>query len=287
MYSVTLNGEFIGYTEDRGNLQNRINEYRQSGDGKTLAFVEIDNLPEYKLCLLKKGLTGNDDEIFNKVISEGVPYYRYYAILDNNEEKYYVETYEDAEKILSSLKEQNSMNKDDISYLLKYETELKEFTQTETAIAKLYQKTPVIKKNQKVITTKKVDYSNTNLGIALVEPISGTITSRFGSRSRGIHTGLDIATSKGTPIKAAAGGVVTYSGYKGSYGYLVVISHGNNIETYYAHCSRLYVSAGDSVSRGDVIAAVGNTGNSTGPHLHLEVRVNGVAKNPQNYVYNK
>jgi murein DD-endopeptidase MepM/ murein hydrolase activator NlpD len=287
MYSVTLNGEFIGYTEDKGKIQTKINEYRKSGDSKTIAFVEIDTLPEYELCLLKKGIQPNDDEIFTKVIDTGIPYYKYYAILNNNEEQYYVETYEEAEKIITELKDKNSMNKDNISYLLKYETELKEFTETEQAIANLYQKKPTVTKNKKVNTTKKLDYSNTSLGIALVEPVSGTITSRFGSRSRGLHTGLDIATSKGTPIKAAASGVVTYSGYKGSYGYMVVISHANGVETYYAHCSRLYVSAGQKVKQGDVIASVGSTGNSTGPHLHLEIRVNGKARNPQYYLYNK
>lgn len=285
MYSVSLNGEFIGYTEDKGKLQNKIDDYIKSGDNKTVAFVEIETLPEYKLCLLQKGVSSNDDEIFTKVISAGIPYYKYYAILENNEEKYYVETYEEAEGVISSLKEKNSMNKDTVSYLLKYETELKEFTGTETAIADLYKEVPKVTRNQRVVTTKNVDYSKTNIGIALMEPITGIITSRFGARSRGIHTGLDIATSKGTPIKAAASGVVTYAGYKGSYGYLVVISHGNGIETYYAHCSKIYVNAGDTVNQGDVISAVGSTGNSTGPHLHLEVRVNGVAKNPQNYVY--
>ena len=122
----------------------------------------------------------------------------------------------------------------------------------------------------------------------LIRPISGTITSRCGAKSSrrvSDHTGLDIAAPKGTPIKAAAAGTVTFSGMKGSYGYLVVISHGNGVETYYGHCSKLYVSAGAKVNQGDVIAAVGSTGNSTGYHLHLEVRVNGVAYNPQNYVY--
>ena len=66
---------------------------------------------------------------------------------------------------------------------------------------------------------------------------------------------------------------------------MVVISHSNEVETYYGHCSKLYVTAGQKVNQGDVIAAVGNTGNSTGPHLHLEIRVNGVAYNPQNYLY--
>lgn len=284
MYSVSLNGEFIGYTEDRSRLQKKLDEYINSGDSKTVAFVEIEHLPEYNLCLLQKGLTANDDEIFNTVVSSGVPYYKYYAILENGEEKYYVSSFEEADSIVNSLKEQNSQNKDAVTYVLKYETALKEFTDKDTAVAALYKEMPkVIPK--KIVTAKQLDYTNTALGIALIEPISGTITSRFGRRSRGTHTGLDIATSAGTPIKAAATGTVIYAGYKGSYGNLVIVAHTNSVQTYYAHCSKIYVSVGQTVSQGETISAVGSTGNSTGPHLHLEVRENGVAKNPQNYVY--
>ena len=291
-YSVTLNGEFIGYTEDKGKLQNKINDYIKSGDNNIIAFVEIETLPEYKICLLKKGITTNSDEIFSKVISSGVPYYKYYAILENNEEKYYVQTYEEAEKILNELKEKDSNNKDSITYALKYNTELKTFTDTSTAVASLYVEKPkVVQKkvtNSKINTSANVDYSNTALGIALIKPINGTISSRFGARSSirsSVHTGLDIAASRGTPIKAAAGGTVIYSGRKGSYGNMIVIDHGNGVETYYAHCNSLVASAGENVSQGQVIAYVGSTGNSTGPHLHFEIRVNGVAKNPQNYLY--
>ena len=291
-YSVTLNGEFIGYTEDKRKLQNKINDYIKTGDNNVIAFVEIDTLPEYKICLLKKGITTNTDEIFSKVISSGVPYYKYYAILENNEEKYYVQTYEEAEKVLNDLKAKNSNNKDKITYALKYNTELKTFTDTETAVAALYVEKPKVtpKKviNKKINTSANVDYSNTALGISLINPINGTISSRFGVRSSirsSVHTGLDIAASKGTPIKAAAGGTVIYSGWKGSLGKLVVIDHGNGVETYYAHCNSLVASKGETVSQGQVIAYVGSTGNSTGPHLHLEIRVNGVAKNPQNYLY--
>jgi len=78
---------------------------------------------------------------------------------------------------------------------------------------------------------------------------------------------------------------VTFAGWKGSYGNMLVISHGNNVQTYYAHCSKLNASVGASISQGQVIGAVGSTGNSTGPHLHLEIRVNGIAYNPQNYLY--
>ena len=82
MYSVTLGDKFLGYTSDKSELQSKINEYIKSGDSQTVAFVEIDDLPNYKMCLLKKGLTANDDEIFESVISTGTPYYKYYAILE-------------------------------------------------------------------------------------------------------------------------------------------------------------------------------------------------------------
>ena len=120
-------------------------------------------------------------------------------------------------------------------------------------------------------------------------PVTGTISSRYGVSSKirvSTHTGLDIAATTGTPIKVVADGTVTYAAYSGSYGYLVKVDHGKGVETWYAHTSKMYVKAGQEVKAGDVIAAVGNTGNSTGPHLHLEVRINGKHVNPQKYLYN-
>ncbi|MBC8536918.1 LysM peptidoglycan-binding domain-containing M23 family metallopeptidase [Feifania hominis] len=116
-------------------------------------------------------------------------------------------------------------------------------------------------------------------------PLSGTITSRFGvKRGKSYHTGLDIAAKRGTVIVAADGGTVTFAGWSGNYGKLVKIDHGNGLVTYYAHCDTLLVSKGDKVAKGESIAKVGSTGNSTGPHLHLEVRKNGKPVNPTNYV---
>lgn len=304
-YSVFINGEQVGYTENRTGLQHKINDYIEKGEGSNnVAFVQVANLPEYKLCLLKKNIVTNDDEIFNDIKQQGVTYYRYYAIVDNQEEKAYVSNFEEAENVVNGLKEKNSSNIENMSIVEKYEVELKDLVSTEDAISKLYvqpaQRTAIAKTNTNSTGTSKYTASGSvntagttssakaNLGIALIRPVSGTITSRFGVGSRirrSSHTGLDIATSTGTPIAAAASGTVTFSGYKGSYGNMIVISHGNGVQTYYGHCSKLYVSAGAQVSQGEIIGAVGSTGNSTGPHLHLEVRVNGVAYNPQNYVY--
>lgn len=286
-YSVTLNGEFIGYSENKSKLQQRINEYIEKGNGNNIAFVEINELPEYKLCFLKKDVAFNDDEIYNKVIEQGKPYYKYYAISVDEEEKAYVSTFEEAEEVVNELKEKNSNNKDKLSIVEKYETELEEFTDVETCVADLYVKKVVVKSYAVVAKGVNTSSQKVNLGLSLIRPVSGTVTSRFGARWGRSHKGLDIGAPKGTPIKAVASGTVTVAqyGYSGGYGNYVMISHGNGIQTLYGHCNSLNVSVGQSVSQGQVIAYVGNTGNSYGNHLHLEIRVNGVAQNPQNYLY--
>ena len=116
-------------------------------------------------------------------------------------------------------------------------------------------------------------------------PASGTLTSNFGSRWGRNHNGIDIGASVGTPVYASDNGTVIYSQYNnGGYGNLVQIDHGNGFVTYYAHCSELIAKVGDVVAKGDVIARVGNTGRSTGPHLHFEVRKGGEVQNPANYL---
>ncbi|HCP47367.1 MAG TPA: peptidase M23 [Deltaproteobacteria bacterium] len=121
-------------------------------------------------------------------------------------------------------------------------------------------------------------------------PVRGWLTSGFGWRrnpvlgTRRLHTGLDIAAPRGTPVIAPADGHVVFAGYHSAYGNLVVIDHGYGITTKYAHTSRVLVRAGQRVQRGDVLARVGNTGRSTGPHLHFEVHKDGVPTNPMRYL---
>ena len=113
----------------------------------------------------------------------------------------------------------------------------------------------------------------------------GTISSGYGSRWGSFHKGIDFAAPAGTPIYASDSGKVIYSGYNsGGYGNLVIVQHNNGDQTYYAHCSKLYVSVGTSVSKGQRIAGVGTTGDSTGNHLHFEIRKNGNPVNPSNYL---
>lgn len=118
-----------------------------------------------------------------------------------------------------------------------------------------------------------------------INPLPGSyVSSRFGSRSGGFHLGQDMAKASGSSIKAADGGTVTYAGWSGSYGYMVDVDHGGGFTTRYAHCSEIYVSVGEKVYQGKIIAAVGSTGVSSGPHLHFEVRKYGSVVNPAAYI---
>ena len=281
-------------------MQKRINDYISSGNGEDVAFVELKELPTYTACMLKKNIETNDDEIFNKVTSSGTPYYKYYTITKNNEEKVYVASFSEAEQVINNLKSKNSANTDKLGIVEKYETAKAEFKTVDTCVSELYEKKVVVTKKAsstsvyKNIGTRVVTGETrvpTNLGVSLIKPISGVISSRYGIRWRDNHKGLDIAAPKGTAIKAAAGGKVIFSGYgSGSnsysgYGNIVVIQSTSSLVIRYGHCSALYVKTGETVVQGQVIAAVGSTGISTGNHLHFEIRYKGTAVNPQNYIY--
>lgn len=118
-------------------------------------------------------------------------------------------------------------------------------------------------------------------------PVRGPVTKDFLSASQdasGFHPGIDIAAPTGTPVRAAAAGTVTFAGWDPEYGYLVVLEHGLGLETRYGHNSRLSVSLGDRVERGQLVAAAGSTGRSTAPHLHFEIRKEGIAVDPRKYL---
>ncbi|NMO13738.1 M23 family metallopeptidase [Pyxidicoccus fallax] len=123
-----------------------------------------------------------------------------------------------------------------------------------------------------------------------VWPARGWVTSDFGSRldpytaDRVMHAGIDIAAPHGKEVYSPSDGTVVFAGLEGGYGNVLVIDHGYGIKTRYGHLAKMLVKAGDKVKRGSLIAAVGNTGRSTGPHLHYEVRVNGIPQNPRKFI---
>ena len=169
------------------------------------------------------------------------------------------------------------------------------------AEAERKQKEAAAAKEAQAAAKKNTSSSGSSAGSAGASVVSGNgtfthpcpggyISSGFGYRTQPIagastnHKGIDFAAATGTPIYAAAAGTVISAGYAGNAGNLLVISHGNGLLTYYMHCNAIYVSAGQKVSRGQNVAAVGTTGNSTGPHLHFQVMLNGTPVNPANYL---
>jgi murein DD-endopeptidase MepM/ murein hydrolase activator NlpD len=136
------------------------------------------------------------------------------------------------------------------------------------------------------IRQSQTENGSTGSGVSpsgFIWPCEGVVVSGFGMRWGRMHEGIDISCGFGQPIWAAAAGTVIWSGWRGGYGNAVVVDHGNGLATLYAHASALLVGVGQTVGQGDTVALIGSTGNSSGPHLHLEVRVNGTAVDPLSY----
>ena len=249
-------------------------------------------MPEYKITLVDKSEKTNEEAILARLKENSETTYKLYAVTIDGKEKTVLASLDEAEKIVDEMTEKYEDDIDldiGITDIITTDKEDEDTVKVAKNTVNKAIKSAVEEKEKEEAKQREIE-SHTVQGVYLeVTPVSGIITSRFGNResirSSG-HTGLDIAAPYGTSIKAAASGTVTFAGYSGGYGYVVKMSHGNGIETYYGHCSKLYVSTGDKIEAGDVIAAVGSTGNSTGNHLHFEVRVNGNEVNPQNYLYN-
>lgn len=294
VYKVTVDGEVIGYIENKNEFENKINEYINTNE-EYVAFKTVEVEQSYNLEFVSKDKQIDENTVLAYIKENTTTIYTMYAIVVNDETTTSVRTEEEAQEIINNLKEKYADLNVEIGIREIYTTTEPDIVETTVAIAQITDTkiNPIVtsrsSRNTEETTIETENaIANVN-GVSLYyKPVLGTITSRFGAKSSirsSAHTGLDIAAKKGTAIKATAAGTVTFAGTSGSYGKLVKISHGNGVETWYAHCSKLYVSKGQTVSAGDIIAAVGSTGNSTGPHLHLEIRINGNAVNPQKYIY--
>lgn len=311
-YKVTLAGDTIGFITNRDLIEAKIEKYIKDTTGN-IAFREIKQLPEYEFKLINRDKETEEKNVMLAVQNMTTTTYKVYAVTSDGEQKAVVSTQEEADSIIneikSDLKEEvdlklgiaevyttelnieskeiatNTLEEFKVAKVTEYENKKAE----EERIAKENARKAYIASRSKSLATTTTAAPSGNLnGMQLSIPVTGSISSRFGSRGASrstIHTGLDISTSQGTGIRPISAGTVTYSAYKGSYGNLIIIDHGNGVQSYYAHCSALYVSVGQSVDTSTTIGAVGSTGNSTGPHLHLEIRIGGEPVNPQNYLY--
>lgn len=295
-YEAKLDGESLGYIKSKASVQKRIDDFVQNGDKENVGYVILEEEPTYEFVLIKKEIPFKDDAVVAKVIDKCEVYYRVYGINVDDQEKFIVETIKEAQEIADKI------NKEQEDYKKQAKVEISEkFVQkydllddVEVAVNDIVD---VIEKENSKIVKKTTTYSastrktvpqevllalkESNAELNFKNPLEcGIITSRYGIRSLGNHKGLDIAAKIGTPINVAEAGVVTFAGWMNGYGYLVIVQHASGYETYYGHCNSFNSSVGDEVQKGDVIAFVGNTGRSTGPHVHFEVRINGATYDP-------
>ena len=295
MYKVSISGEELGYVEDKQALEETLKEEITESSDKKIEDISLNEQPEYELKLVSRTENTEEKEVAQELKEETTVTYKYYeiSVQENVVEK--VNTSEEAEELVNEIKEENDSEEIDLSIVEKYTQNEEEVDTSDLEVAKANVQETVQTAIEEIAQQKEEEERWNALpsinGIKLaVTPIEGTITSRYGVSSRlrkSTHTGLDISAVTGTDIKVVADGTVISAGYSGSYGYLVKVDHGNGVETWYAHTSKMYVKKGDTVKAGDVIAGVGSTGNSTGPHLHLEIRVNGETVDPQDYLYNE
>ena len=300
IYKVTISGEEIGYVQNKKEFKESL-KTSLIEENKNVDNIELKSDPEYELKLVNRETKTNEEQIASKIEEDAIITYKYYNIALNNETIETVNTIEEAEEIVNQAKNENTEQELDLSILEKYTQNKDEVKVAEIEVAKTDVNNKITETLEKQEAEKQAEEAAKKAqeeldampeinGIKIAtKPISGTITSRYGESSRlrkSTHTGLDISATTGTDIKAVASGTVTCAKYSGAYGNLVKIDHGNGVETWYGHTSKMYVKVGQEVKAGDVVAAVGSTGNSTGPHLHLEIRINGTHVNPQKYLYN-
>ena len=293
MYKVSISGEELGYVENKQALEETLKEEITESSDKTIEDISLNKEPEYELKLVSRTENTEEKEVVQELKEETTVTYKYYEIAVQETVVEKVNTSEEAEELVNEIKEENDSEEIDLSIVEKYTQNEEEVNTSDLEVAKVNVQETVQTAIEEIEQQKEEEERWNALpsinGIKLaVTPIEGTITSRYGVSSnirKSTHTGLDISAVTGTDIKVVADGTVISAGYSGSYGYLVKVDHGNGVETWYAHTSKMYVKKGDTVKAGDVIAAVGSTGNSTGPHLHLEIRVNGEHVDPQDYLY--
>jgi len=304
MYKVSFKGETLGYVEDKIQMQEKINNYLDYGEGEYAAFVYIDAKPQYNLCLVRNNTQNDEENVLSKIKEVGTTYYETYVVISNNEEKLYLASEEQAQDVIQKVKDKDGEDTN-LQYEVRYVENL-ENADSEAAVDSLYvakvKREPANKVSRSSSSTRKKQTTNTNTTVtppaeqattqttsysgSFIQPVGGVYTSRHGSS----HRGVDIAGPVGTPIVASASGTVTVStalrnsnGTYRSYGEYIVISHDNGYVTYYAHMSQRYVSVGQYVTQGQVIGTRGSTGNSTGPHLHFEIKNGGSGVNPNRY----
>jgi len=247
--------------------------------------INIQNSISYEPIKVKVGDLHENSEIIKAVIeynnSSQIPLIAVKVVgnITKNQAIYPTTIIKSSNKVMNGV---NKVEQQGINGIKKVTTEV--IALNSNIVSEKFLKSETIKQVQ-----NKEIYVGTNKPIILKvasinSPSRGSISSGFGTRWGKMHKGIDIAANFGSAINAALDGTVTYAAWEEGYGNVIKISHGEGIETTYAHCSVIIVKKGEVVKRGMKIGQVGSTGHSTGPHLHFEVRENGEPINPQKYI---
>lgn len=286
-----INGEFIGYFSDEGQFDQVYNDLiaeKQSIDENVKVYLEAE--PTFETSYIRDTLL-LEQNVYTNLRAKIKTEFTIYEVAVNNETQMTFSDLDEATKYSEDLK--SEVAKLDVKINEKKVEELGEMTSIERADAILKD---IVDRN-KPVETPAVSYNYVQtaptIGAAAAVPtgegVWPTVNRRINCAYWGYynHTGIDLGGAIGTAIYAYRSGTVTFAGWSGSYGLLVKIAHSDGMVTYYAHCSELLVSAGQKVSEGQMISKIGMTGNTTGPHLHFEVRINGVPTNPYPYIVGK
>lgn len=290
-----INGECIGYfasEQQFDEVYNQLVTEKQNIDPNVKAYLESE--PTFETSYVKDSLLA-EQNVYTNLRAKVKTEYTIYNVAVDGETKMTFNTKDDAEKYAQSLK----------SEVAKLNTEIKEdrveelgeLTTIERADSILKdivdRNKPVETPKAKLPAKKPVSNNVQTIGSSYV-PATGagvwpTVQRRVNCHWMGYagHTGTDIGGAVGTAIYGFRSGTVTFAGWGGSYGNMVRIDHGNGMSTIYAHCSQLLVTTGQQVSEGQIIAKIGMTGYTTGPHLHFEIRLNGVPVNAYPYIAGK
>ena len=291
-----INGEFIGYFSDEQQFDEVYNDLvaeKQNIDENVKVYLESE--PTFEQSYIRDSLL-EEQNVYTNLRAEIKTEYTIYELVVDGEKQMTFTAEDQAEDYINQLKAEVSNINANIE--VEKVSELEDVTSTERAddilagIVDRNKPVEIPEEEEEPQTTNTTQYTasvynGTVASVADGTKVWPTVYSRINCDYLGYygHNGVDIGGASGTPIYAYMGGTVTFSGWDTTgYGNCVKISHGNGIVTIYAHCSALYVSAGQQVSAGQTIAGIGMTGWATGNHLHFEVRVNGVPVNPWIYL---
>lgn len=301
---VSLGDKFVGYFANKQEFDEVYNTLiTEKKQVNSNVKVYLDSEPIFETSYIRDSLIAKQN-VYTSLRAELKTEYTIYNVAVDGEKKMTFNTEDDANKYASNIKKE--VAKLNVEVTSEKVSDLGELTTIERADSILKD---LVSRNQPVIiiptvpikktqityktTTTNATASNDIANAAAAQggiwpTTSRYISSPYGWRGASFHTGTDIAGRSGDPIYAYKDGLVTFAGWNaGGYGYLVKIDHGNGISTWYAHCSKILVSAGDTVSQGQKISLMGTTGYSTGNHLHFEVRISGTPVNSYNYIAGK